>query len=116
MRKKSKIRKMLGSVKIWQSRLAGYVSMLNFAMILYLYIIESPFGMEWYHWVLLLVVGCAVIIYVDIKYIFPSANLYTFNKNPGWMSIKKQAEENDRKLNLIMKHLGIEDGDAERKG
>jgi len=110
------IRHTLGTLKIWQSRLSGYVSIINFAMLLYLYIIESPLGLEWYHWVLFLGVGCTVLIFVDIKYIFPSANLYTFKKNPGWTSIKKQAEENDRKLNLIMKHLGIEDGDTERKG
>ena len=113
MKKKSNLKGALGTVKIWQSRLSGYVSMVNFEMILYLYIIESPFGMEWYHWVLLIGICCTTIVFIDIKYIFPSAQQYTFYKNPGWMSIKKQTKENERKLNLIMKHLGIDDGNTE---
>jgi len=97
--------KMLGMFKVWQQRLATYIGMINFFMIFYLYIVESPLGIEWYHWLILILLSVIIIIYVDIKYIFPSTQLYAFNKNPGWMAIKQQVDENSAKLDILLKKM-----------
>lgn len=45
----SKLKKasiMAGKLKVWQMRLASYIAIVNFVMIFYLYIIESPMGLN----------------------------------------------------------------------
>lgn len=108
MKKKKNISKALGKMKVWQTRLAGYISLVNFVMIFYLYIIESPMGFEWYHWAFLIVVGVTTIVFIDTKFIMPQAFGYTFSKNPGLQKLKKQSQENSEKLDLILNHLGLE--------
>ena len=102
--KKSKA-KVLGMIKVWQQRLATYISIINFVMIFYLYIVESPMGLKWYHWGILISVAICVVLYFDIKYIFPNTQLYTFKKNPGWIAIKNQVDKNSEKLDKIMEKL-----------
>jgi len=94
-----------GKVKVWQSRLATYISMVNFAMIFYLYIIETPMGLKWWHWLLIIVITTLVTVYVDTKFIFPTSQAYTFNKNPEMMRLKKKTEENNKILLEIKKEL-----------
>jgi len=61
-------------------------------------------GFQWYHWLILVVSVCAVTLYLDVKYIFPAAQEYTFDKNPRFVRMEKN-------IGLIMTHLGIEDGE-----
>lgn len=95
--------KVLGMIKVWQQRLATYLSLINFVMIFYLYIIESPLGLKWYHWLPIIVIGVVSVLYVDVKYIFPNTQLYTFKKNPGMVMLKEMIEENSDKLEEILK-------------
>ena len=97
--------KTLGMIKVWQQRLATYISMINFIMIFYLYIVQSPMGLEWYHWFLIISISICVVLFFDIKYIFPNTQLYTFKKNPGWTAIKRQVDENSEKLDKILQKL-----------
>lgn len=93
MNKITKISETLGKLKVWQSRLSGYISMINFFMIFYLYIIESPMGLLWYHWALLIIVMVISIVFVDTKFIMPQSFGYTFSKNPGYQEMKKDLKE-----------------------
>ena len=113
--KKRSVSKTLGILKVWQNRLASYISIINFVMIFYLYIIESPLGFQWYHWAILIVVGVTTIIFIDAKFIMPQSFGYTFSKNPGMQKLKKQAKENSEKLDLIIDHLGLDYKHDERK-
>ncbi len=96
-----------GKVKVWQMRLASYVAIVNFVMIFYLYILESPMGFEWYHWLVLIVGGIIVIVFIDTKFILPSSQVYTFNKNPEFVKLKEQVHKNKVMLDAIMKHFDI---------
>lgn len=91
-----------GKIKVWQIRLAGYISLVNFIMIFYLYIVESPLGLEWYHWASIIILGCTIIIFIDIRYIFPASQEYIFNKNPSFKKLKKTVEDNQKMLKNII--------------
>ena len=85
--------KLLGKLKVWQTRLATYVAMINFLMIFYLYIIESPLNLGWYVWlsiILILVVG---LILFDTLLVLPASQEYMFLKNPEWVKFIKQWKE-----------------------
>ena len=103
------MRRLLGKLKVWQQRLSGYVSMINFMMLFYLYIIESPMGLEWYHWGIFISVSITIVVFVDTKFIMPQAFGYTFSKNPGFQKLKKQVTNNNKKLDKILSYL--EDGE-----
>jgi len=81
--------KTAGMLKTWYQRLTSYVSMVNFIMIFYLYIIESPLGFQWYHWLLLISVSILSILYIDIKYVFPTSQTYAWKKNPEFQELKQ---------------------------
>jgi len=106
-----KISETVGKVKVWQQRLASYISLINFVMLFYLYILESPLGLQWYHWTILIVVIITFVVYIDTKYIMPQAFGYTFDKNPGQQYLKKKGKENSEKLDMILKHLELNYGD-----
>jgi len=82
-----------GKLKVWQSRLATYIAMVNFALIFYLFILESPMGLEWYHWLIITVTGIISIVFIDTKFIMPSAMAYSFEKNPRMVNIEKNVEK-----------------------
>ena len=100
MKKKSKEEKryFLGKIKIWQTRLTGYISMINFVMIFYLYIIEAPLDMPWYVWLIVMVSTSLIVLFFDVKFIFPETLKYQFNKNPEYVSLR---EKMDRIIELL---------------
>jgi len=104
---KQQIGKKIGAFKVWQTRLAGYIAMINFVMLFYLFIGENSW-FEWYYWVLLIVITCSSIIFIDIKFVYPNVLSYTFVKNPEFMKLKRQTKENAKKLDLILNHLNIQ--------
>ena len=91
----------LGQLKTWENRLSSYIAIINFAMIFYLYIIETPFGLEWYQWVSMIIIFVVVVIFVDIKFVFPGVLDYTFKKNPEWVRMMNNQKR-------ICEKLGIE--------
>lgn len=99
---------LLGKLKVWQLRLASYISMVNFIMILYLYILESPLGIQWYHWVIVIVFGIVVVMSLDILYVFPETQRYTWIKNPEYLELKQEIKDNTKKLDTILKKLKTE--------
>ena len=100
---------LLGKLKIWYMRAASYMSIVNFVMIFYLYIIESPFGLQWYHWFLFMSIGGSMLLYIDVKYIFPSGNIYTFDKSPKNVKHLEVSEENYKLLVKIVEMLENKD-------
>ena len=102
-----KASKFAGKLKVWQNRLASYISIVNFVMILYLYIIQSPMGMEWYHWLIIIVGGTSSIVFIDTKFIMPASLAYGFEKNPQMVKLKKQVNKNTVMLESIVKHIDI---------
>lgn len=97
--------KVAGKLKVWQNRLASYISVVNFVMIFYLYILENPLGLEWWEWAIVIVGSIVSIIFIDIKFIMPSAQSYTFDKNPPMVSLKKKVEKNSERLDEILEIL-----------
>ena len=98
----NKIITYLGKAKVWQTSLSSYISILNFVMIFYLYIIESPLGLEWYHWLFLILILVSSVVYIDTKFIMPNALGYTFRKNPEFNELKKLVIDNNKKINKIL--------------
>lgn len=94
-----------GKAKLWQSRLGGYLSIINFCMLFFLYIIESPMNLEWYQWLIIIITGLSVVIYVDMKYILPSEATYSSLKNPFLVDMKKEINRCNRKLDMIISKM-----------
>ena len=95
----------LGKLKFWQTRLATYVAMINFAMIFYLYIIEAPFGLDWYHWVLIISVGVVGTVIFDTVFVLPGSLEYQFIKNPEWMKLRKEIQTIKEQQEKILKRI-----------
>ena len=95
----------LGALKVWQQRLAGYISIINFVMLFYLYITEEPMGLEWKTWLFILTVFIVSIIAIDAKVIMPSSLNYTFKKNPGLCYLKQKLDSNSEKMDIIIKKM-----------
>jgi len=90
--------KSIGKLKVWQQRLNTYVGLVNFLMLFYLYIIESPMGLEWYYWLFTILVITLSIVSIDTIFIMPNALGYNFEKNPQFQELKKDIKEIKEKL------------------
>lgn len=91
----------LGKYRTWITRLGSYLTPINFTLILYGFIIKKPLGVDVPIWLTLVVIGVPVIMIVDILIMYPSELRYAFRRN-------KRMTELDRKMDLILDHLGIE--------
>jgi fatty acid desaturase len=88
----------LGKLKVWQERASGYLSILNFFMILFLYVMASPLGIAWYWWLIAISVGTVILLFVDITIIFPQAQVYSADKNPFMVNIVERLERIEKKV------------------
>ena len=97
--------KLAGKLKVWQSRLASYVGVINFLMIFYLYIIESPLRFKWYYWGLIVILCITVLMFIDIRYIYPASQEYSFSKNPEMTKLREKINQNSDKLDEIFERV-----------
>ena len=114
MKRRTKISKALhkadlGRYRVWISNQQTYLGMLNFAMILYLYISQDPMGIVWWKWAALIVCMLPLLGAFDIKFIFPSAQKYGFKKNPELVELKEEVKKSTEYLKKIMEKLEIEE-------
>lgn len=86
---------------MYLNRLQTYVSMVNFIMLLYLYITEAPLGVVWYYWVIFMFILFPVLVIFDVKMVYPGTLIYAYDKNPGFQRLEK-------KVNKIMEKLKID--------
>lgn len=89
-----------GKMKMWQQRLSTYVSMINFAMLLYLFIVENKW-FSWYIWVIIVSLGTVFLIIFDVLIVMEQQSEYGFMKNPEWRKHKRNQKR-------IMEKLGLE--------
>lgn len=80
----------LGIMKAWTARIQTYLGLINFVMILYLYVIQEPLGLKWYYWIILLIPALSLILWLDLKVIFPVSQEYIYRKNPEWMKLREE--------------------------
>ena len=78
-----------GKYKAWVARLASYVAPMNFVMLLYLFIIEEPLGVVWQVWFVVIVVFIIVLLWFDIRVVFPLELEYQLQKNPEFGRMSK---------------------------
>jgi len=88
----------IGKYEVWMNRLKSYVGMANFLMIFYIFLSKSPLGVEWYYWIIPTLILLPILLYIDIKVIFPQTLKYKFNKNPEMSKIKEEIAEIKRIL------------------
>lgn len=88
----------LGRLRVWLDRVVGYLSLLNFLMVLYLFVSNDPLGILWYYWIIAGVVLVLAVIVVDIKFIYPQAQSYISDLNPRWLLMEESLRRLERKL------------------
>lgn len=89
----------LGYLKLFQERLQGYLSFINFGMIFYLFIFEkTPLGLNALYWVLLIFTAIPVILFIDLRFIMPAMLNIWFSKNPKFMELFEDVKEIKEKL------------------
>lgn len=91
----------LGKLKMWQTRLATYIAMINFTMIFYLFIAENDW-FKWYIWIVIITISVIFIVVFDTVKVMPDQLGYAFRKNPEWQKHKRNQKR-------IMDKLGIGD-------
>ena len=88
----------LGKIRVWMDRAVGYLSLLNFLMLLYIYVSGSPMGFSWYYWVVAIVVAVIAIIFIDIRFIYPTAQSYVYDLNPQWVEMMDRLKKIEDKV------------------
>jgi len=88
----------LGRFRTWITRLGGYLSILNFGMILYKFVLDDPLGINKEMWILLAVVGVPMIMLFDVIIMMPSELRYSYDKNKRFIDLEKKI---DRVLELL---------------
>lgn len=91
----------LGRYQVWYSRLASYISSINFVMIMYLYVASNPMGIIWYYWVIFIIIAVVFILFIDIIFVLPSSQQYSFNKNPEFVELREQIKKLHEKIDEI---------------
>ena len=82
----------LGKIKAMQIRAVGYLSIINFIMIFYLYIVSEPLGLKWYYWAVIIFSAIICVLYVDDHFLLSQESGYLWDKIPG----AKETQENVR--------------------
>lgn len=90
----------IGKIKGMQSRLAGYLSLMNFMMVLYLYIIKQPFGLNWVQWLVLMSVVISIVMFIDNHILLASETHYLWEKNPWAVEMKSDIKKIKEKLEI----------------
>jgi len=90
----------LGKLKAMQIRAVGYLSIVNFIMIFYLYVTSEPLGVRWYYWAVIIFFVVLVILYIDDRYLLSQESGYLWDKIPG----AKETQENVRWIRERIEH------------
>lgn len=85
----------LGKFRIWITRVGGYLSPINFLLILYSFAKNEPLGVNFWYWIIISILGVGTLLAFDTIVIYPSELHYSYIKNPGMQSLEK-------KVNVIM--------------
>lgn len=92
--RKSDISRSLGVLKVMTERLAGYVSIFNFGMILYLYIVQRPLGLDPLFWVMAFAIVIPLILIVDWRVVYPMSLHVVFgSKNKEFKELRRDVRE-----------------------
>ena len=89
----------LGVLRTYQNRLGLYTALINFIMIAYLFVIESPLGIPWYYWLVVVVMYPPVLTYIDQRFIFHKELEFWFLSNPEW---RRTTEKIDKIYKKVM--------------
>ena len=98
----------LGELKMWQTRLDTYISMLSFTMLFYLFAVENKW-FEWYIWIFVITLTVIFIVVFDTIKVMPEQLAYGFKKNPEWQKHKRNQKREMQNQKHIMKKLDIEE-------
>jgi hypothetical protein len=99
----------LGIYHTWIVRIGSYLSPINFVLILYTFINQSPLGLPKIYWLVLVCVGLPLLLIVDVVFVFPSDLRYSFVKNPEMIDITSTLKViNDKLDELNLKVVSIE--------
>lgn len=84
------------SFKVVAERMKQYVAWVQFVLILYLFIAESPYPF----WIVLPVAGVGVLLigYIDYKFIFPKEIGKVASKNPFLVNLQNDITEIKEKI------------------
>lgn len=88
---------LMGKAKIWMQRLQTYVSLINFFMLFYIFIGDNTW-FTWYEWMLIVVLVCVLVLYVDVHYIMGNSLGYQWDKNKSFIRLEK-------KVDLLMEEI-----------
>jgi len=87
----------VGKIKTWLQRLQTYMSIINFILLFYLFIQENKW-FQCYEWLIIIVVTCSVVLYVDVRHVMGNALGYQWDKNNAFKRL-------ERKIDAIQKRL-----------
>lgn len=96
----------LGRYKIWLSRVQSYLGIFSFSLILYgMAIKNNLFGWSWQIWVMLMIIGIPMLLWVDIKIICPSELKYGFGLHPKLKEMLTEIKQLSEKFDKLTEDI-----------
>lgn len=93
-----KTRLRIGKYKSILNRLISYLGILNFSMLLYIFVKNQPLGFNWFIWFITVIFLCLGIMIFDIFFVIKAESIYLFKKNPKLVEMN---EKLDTIINLL---------------
>jgi RsiW-degrading membrane proteinase PrsW (M82 family) len=92
-----------GRYKAWFNRIASYISVVNFMLLVYGFIFrDEPFNIPWYLWLIVIALFITGLLWFDLKFVLRQAQDYLAKKNPFLVRMQDDIKK-------IMKHLEIDE-------
>jgi hypothetical protein len=80
---------LLGIIKFQLGQLQGYLGIMSFMGVIYL-VIQNNSYLDWYHVLAFLFIGIPVLLWFNMKYVYPSHQDYMYKKSPEWNKMRNE--------------------------
>jgi hypothetical protein len=95
----------IGTLKLMVERVMSYVGMINFFMILYLYIQQSPIGIDAVYWIVAVSFFLPIMTILDWVFVYPSTlNVSYGRKNKEFQELRADIKRLETKLDEQIKN------------
>ena len=102
----SEKRRHLGILKLMLERTMSYGALINFGMLLYLYVTQSPLGIAWYYWFIGILLILPAVAIIDWKIVFPATLSVSYGmKNKEFTELRKDIKEIQKQLEELKKTI-----------
>jgi hypothetical protein len=102
-KKRNKI--LLGKFKLLYGRTMSYVGIISFLMLLKVFAMNEPLGLNWVIWLIIVFLICVGVTIFDVLFVIEGDANYGFSKTPKFVEMDKDIKEIKEQNKVILKLL-----------